>query len=91
MNRLRALETGRFLIRATNTGISAIIDDQGRILQQSALFQTDVITGFIQPLQGITPYARFGHVPLLLLLCVMLGAIQFFRVFDVLQIINRLR
>jgi apolipoprotein N-acyltransferase len=56
--RMRAVETSRYMLRATNTGISAIIDPQGKILKQSAQGETAVIDGIIAPHQGMTLYAR---------------------------------
>jgi len=55
--RMRAIETSRYMLRATNTGISAIINPQGKILEQSAQGETAVIDGNIAPHQGTTPYA----------------------------------
>jgi len=72
MARMRALETGRYMLRATNTGISAIIDYQGRILQQSAQFEQAVVTDLVIPMQGATPYVRIGNVPVLLLAAILL-------------------
>jgi len=60
ITRSRAVETGRFLLRATNTGISAVIDPMGRIINKSVQFQDDVVRATIQPYNGITPYARWG-------------------------------
>ncbi|MGD8907899.1 MAG: apolipoprotein N-acyltransferase [Chromatiales bacterium] len=70
--RMRALETGRYLLRATNTGISAIIGPRGQLLRTSPLLTLDVLTGEIQPMQGSTPYARYGNLALLVLLAVVL-------------------
>lgn len=71
--RMRALESARYMARATNTGISAIIDDQGRIIHQGNLFQTEVIRGVVQPLRGSTPYVRFGDGPVVILMATLLG------------------
>lgn len=68
MARMRAAETGRYLLRATNTGISAIIGPKGEVLKRSALLMLDVLIGEIQPMGGTTPYARYGNPPLLVLL-----------------------
>ncbi len=64
MAQMRALETGRWLLRDTNTGISAFIGPEGTILKQSPLFQDDAITADVQPMIGMTPYARIGSTPL---------------------------
>jgi apolipoprotein N-acyltransferase len=65
--RMRALETGRFLLRSTNTGISAIIGPDGALLDYSPAFQEHVLKGEIQPLTGMTPYARVGNWAVVLL------------------------
>ncbi len=61
--RMRALEVGRYLARATNTGISVIADERGQIRARGAQFQAEVVRGEVQPLRGLTPYARFGDWP----------------------------
>ncbi len=53
--RMRALEAGRYLLRATNTGISAIIDDRGRVVARSGQFQPEVITAEAVIRTGATP------------------------------------
>ncbi|MCF8004859.1 MAG: apolipoprotein N-acyltransferase [Chromatiaceae bacterium] len=63
--RLRALESGRWLIRATNTGISAIIDSRGQVRDQLPLFARSALTGTLEARVGSTPFVRFGsQVPL---------------------------
>ena len=61
ITRSRAVETGRYLLRSTNTGISAVIDPYGTIINKSVQFQDDVIRATISPHTGITPYARWGN------------------------------
>ena len=61
MARMRALETGRWLLRATNTGISAIIDHRGQVLGRVPAFQRGLFTREIQPRAGMTPFARVGN------------------------------
>ncbi len=75
MARMRALETGRYLLRATNTGVSAIIDPHGRITAQAPQFVETVLTGTIQPMTGATPYVRFGNLAVLLLAALMLTVV----------------
>lgn len=60
---VRALENGRPLLRATNTGISAIIDHRGRVLQRSPQSKTLVLSGEAQPRRGATPYVQYGNLP----------------------------
>jgi apolipoprotein N-acyltransferase len=79
MARVRALETGRPMLRATNTGPSALIDHRGRVIARSPQFQPAVLAGTIQPMSGTTPYARLGNAPLLLLLGVILLPLAFWR------------
>ena len=67
MARMRARETGRPMLRATNTGISALIDHQGRITARSRQFEAAVVTGEVEPRQGATPYVRWGNVPIVAL------------------------
>jgi apolipoprotein N-acyltransferase len=64
---MRALELGRYMVRATNDGVSALIDERGNILAQSAQFQEDTLQGKIQLFEGNTPFARWGSTPVLLL------------------------
>ncbi|QMU60312.1 MAG: apolipoprotein N-acyltransferase [Gammaproteobacteria bacterium] len=61
ITRSRAVETGRYLLRATNTGISAVINPNGIIVNKSVQFQDDVIRATISPYSGVTPYARWGN------------------------------
>ena len=64
----RALENGRWLVRATNNGVTAIVDDQGRVTGQLKQFTAAVLRGQVQTMQGRTPFNRFGHWPFLLAL-----------------------
>lgn len=65
MSQMRALETGRMMLRATNTGVTAIIDAHGRMLAHLPLFATGSLTGSIQGYAGSTPYVRWGNAPVL--------------------------
>ena len=70
---LRAAETGRPMLRATNTGMTAIIDAQGNVLSALEPFTTGVLTGEVRSYQGSTPYIRFGDWPFLGLLLLSLA------------------
>ncbi len=58
--RMRALETGRYMIRSTNTGISSLIGPHGEVIKQLPQFETAVLNGEVQPLSGATPFVRWG-------------------------------
>ena len=66
--RMRALETGRYLLRATNNGISAIIDEKGKVTHTAPQFIQTIITGSFQPMQGQTPLSYFGHLSIIVLI-----------------------
>lgn len=79
MARMRALESGRYMLRATNTGISAIINEQGKIIKQSPQFKPAALSARITLFEGSTPYARWGNIPVVitaLLLLVLLVLIR---------------
>jgi apolipoprotein N-acyltransferase len=61
MARMRAMETARPMLRAANTGVSAIIDHRGRITARSRQFIPAVVKGTVQPMRGLTPYVAWGN------------------------------
>jgi apolipoprotein N-acyltransferase len=65
MAQMRALENGRWMLRATNNGVTAIIDAQGRIRDRLPQFEAGVLRGTWQTMAGSTPYSRYGYLPLL--------------------------
>ena len=67
MVQMRAIETGRWFVRATNTGVTAIINDKGQIVAKAPQFQSTVLRGEIQSRTGNTPFMRWGSYPILLL------------------------
>lgn len=73
MARMRTIETARPMLRATNNGVSAVIDHRGNVLATSPQFEVAVLDGEIQPQQGATPYVRAGNWPVLLGLFLSLG------------------
>jgi len=72
MARMRALENGRYLIRATNNGVSAIIDEHGKLVAQSDQFKRTNLTGNAQVMLGATPFSRIGSLPIIGLCCLLL-------------------
>ena len=74
MSQLRALESGRMMLRATNTGITSIIDVDGTVLRQLPQHVEAVLHGTAQGYQGVTPYARWGNAAVWLLIALMLLA-----------------
>lgn len=71
--RMRAAETDRFLLRATNTGISAIIDNKGELRAVASQFEQATLTAPVLPLKGTTPYARWGNAPVVVLVVVLIA------------------
>jgi apolipoprotein N-acyltransferase len=59
-SRMRAIETGRPMLRATNTGITAIVDARGVTRGRLAPFTRGVLEGTVQGMKGTTPYVRAG-------------------------------
>jgi apolipoprotein N-acyltransferase len=74
MAQMRALESGRELMRVTNTGISAFISAAGHLRQVAPQFSTEVLTLDVQPRSGATPYVRMGNVAALVLALLMIVA-----------------
>ncbi|MHB1359889.1 MAG: apolipoprotein N-acyltransferase [Rhodocyclaceae bacterium] len=73
--RLRALETGRMMLRATNTGITAAIAPDGRVIKALPAFTSGALHIEAQGFTGLTPYARWGNaLALLLAICAVLPA-----------------
>jgi apolipoprotein N-acyltransferase len=61
--RMRALEAGRYLVRAANDGITAAMGPHGEILSSLPQFEQAVLRVDVQPMTGLTPYARCGNYP----------------------------
>lgn len=62
---MRALETRRFLLRSTNTGITALVNHKGEIIKQLPTEERATLTAYAQTRKGLTPFMRFGLWPLL--------------------------
>jgi apolipoprotein N-acyltransferase len=74
ISRMRSLETGRPMLRATNDGVTALIAHDGTLLGQLPQFKPGVLTGTVEPRLGLTPYARFGNLPVLALALLAIAA-----------------
>jgi apolipoprotein N-acyltransferase len=72
---LRAIENGRYLARAANTGVSGFVDPYGRVLERSALFEQAVIVRDVRYLQTRTLYSRIGDLVAWLSLVVVVAAL----------------
>jgi apolipoprotein N-acyltransferase len=72
ISRMRALETGRPLLRATNTGATAIIDPHGAVVSQLPFNLIGTLRGEVTGFQGQTPFVRHGNLPALALALVLL-------------------
>ena len=66
-SQMRALETGRWMVRSTNTGASAAIDERGRVVSRLPAFTAGALVEKVTPRKGATPYSRWGNGPALLL------------------------
>ncbi|HTN67128.1 MAG TPA: nitrilase-related carbon-nitrogen hydrolase, partial [Burkholderiaceae bacterium] len=74
ISQLRALETGRPMLRATNTGTTAVIDRHGRVSAQLAPYTRATLAATVQGSSGATPYILFGNQPVLALIVLALAA-----------------
>lgn len=74
ISQMRAIESGRMMLRATNTGVTSIIGTNGKVLQQLPQHVEAVLHGMAQGYEGLTPYARWGNAAALLLVVLMLAA-----------------
>lgn len=63
----RALETGRMMLRATNTGATAIIDQRGNVIAHAPHFVATALDGQVQGYSGSTPYVLWGNWPFIIL------------------------
>ena len=73
MAQMRALEAGRWMIRATNNGVTALIDPFGQITTQVPQFEEAVMYGDVTPMQGLTPYLRWRSWPMIGVCALLMG------------------
>ncbi|MGV3743425.1 MAG: apolipoprotein N-acyltransferase [Burkholderiaceae bacterium] len=77
ISQMRALETGRPMLRATNTGATAVIDPKGKVQAQLEPFTRGVLASSVQGYSGWTPYMLFGNTPVIVLALAGLAFISF--------------
>jgi apolipoprotein N-acyltransferase len=78
ISRMRAIEAQRYLLRAANDGVSAVVGPRGEVVQRAPEYQQAVIRGTVTPRRGLTPYAMTGDWPILALsaLALILAALK---------------
>lgn len=74
ISQMRALETGRPMLRATNTGMTAVIAADGRVSGVLPPFHRDALRAEVQGRTGVTPYLRWGDNGALALAAMACGA-----------------
>lgn len=67
MVQMRSLETGRYFVRATNNGVTAIINDKGQVISSLPQFERGILRGDVPSMTGKTPFMIFGHYPVLVI------------------------
>ncbi len=73
ISQMRALETRRPMLRATNTGATAVIDRNGKVTAQLPPFEQGVLRASVQGYTGLTPYILLGNRAIVLLAALMLA------------------
>ncbi|HUJ01202.1 MAG TPA: apolipoprotein N-acyltransferase [Usitatibacter sp.] len=81
-SQMRALETGRWMVRATNTGVTAAVDERGRVVSRLPGFTQGTLLADVVPRNGMTPYARTGNLPTLAIVAAGLFVLRRRRVGD---------
>ncbi len=80
ISRMRTQEAGRPMVRAANDGVSAVIDHRGTVIARAPEYQPTVLRAELQPRTGLTPYARVGNWPVVVLSLVLgLAAVAYRR------------
>lgn len=80
MSRMRVRETGRPMLRATNTGMTAAVDAEARIVGELPPHTAGALDATVQGTTGLTPYARTGNVPILFIVAALLAVLVWLRV-----------
>lgn len=76
--RMRAIENGKPLIRATNDGISALITADGKVSATIPAYQHDILEGTLEPRNGLTPFGQYGSFPILFasFFCILIALLK---------------
>jgi apolipoprotein N-acyltransferase len=74
ISQARALETGRYMLRATNTGVTAIVNPRGIVERRAPEFERTVVTHTVRGFSGATPYSTWGNYAVIALLACMMAA-----------------
>jgi apolipoprotein N-acyltransferase len=77
ISQMRAIETGRPMLRSTNNGATAVIDGRGTVVQRLPFYERGVLSATVRGTEGLTPYVRAGNLAFLLLAGLMLLAAWF--------------
>lgn len=75
----RAMETGRFMLRATNTGVTSIIDWHGKLIASLPQLTTDALHGTVRGRTGATPFVIYGNAPIVALCLALLAGLWVLR------------
>ena len=67
ISQARAMETQRMMLRATNTGVTAIIDINGNVINSLPQHEVGILDGIVQGYKGNTPFSKYGNYPLIIL------------------------
>lgn len=81
MARARVLETGRPMVRASNSGLSSLIRHDGQVIKKAGQFEEAIVRGELQPMNGMTPFVRFQDTPVIVL-CLSLLMLGLWRHFS---------
>ena len=76
ISQARAIETGRMMLRATNTGVTAFINEKGKVINKLPQFHSGSLTQNVQGFIGSTPFIKYSHFPILIL-CFLIIAFTF--------------
>jgi len=72
-SQMRSLETGRWMVRSTNTGVTAAIDERGRVVARLPAFVRGTLEASPVPRAGSTPYVRWGNAAALMAAALAIG------------------